>query len=135
MRHPARVIPRLTLMLATLATVAVVIVPAQTPPATPATEQLRRWLDVFNAADDAQWRQFVDQFASPRLGPFVDQNVAFRNQTGGLDLVRIESATATRAVAVVKERDAEGIGATLIVDVDAANPHRIVDVQIQPGVR
>ena len=109
---------------------------AQGPPAsTPAVEQLRRWLDVFNAADPERWRQFLSQFATPRPGPYVPQNLALRRQVGGFELVRIDDASATRAVAIVKERESESIGARLIVEVEAADPHRIVDVQIEPGVR
>jgi D-alanyl-D-alanine carboxypeptidase len=113
-----------------------VVLLAQAPvPATVAVEQLHRWLDVFNAGDREGWQRFLAQFTAPPPGPYVDQHLALRQQTGGFELVRIENASATRAVAVVRERDAEGTGARVTLELEAAPPRRIVDVRIEPGLR
>ena len=114
---------------------AVAALAAQPAPQTQATAQLTRWLAVFNAADRAGWERFLNQFAPPRPAPFVDQNLDFHERTGGFDLVRIESASPTRAVAIVKERNSEAAGARLTIDIEAADPHRIVAVGIEPGLR
>jgi CubicO group peptidase (beta-lactamase class C family) len=98
-------------------------------------EQLRRWLDVFNAGDRAGWQQLLAQFSPPPQGPYVDQHLALRQQTGGFELVRIENASATRAVAVVRERDAEGTGARITLEIESIAPPRIVAVRIEPGLR
>src|SRR6187399_829473 len=94
-------------LIAALATAALAAQPAAP---TQATGQLTRWLAVFNAADRAGWERFLNQFAPPPPGPFVDQNLDFHARTGGFDLVRIESASPTRAVAIVKERNSESAG-------------------------
>ena len=119
-------------LIAALATAALAAQPAAP---TQATGQLTRWLAVFNAADRAGWERFLNQFAPPPPGPFVDQNLDFHARTGGFDLVRIESASPTRAVAIVKERNSESAGARLTVDIEAADPYRIVTVGIEPGLR
>src|SRR5688500_123115 len=113
-----------------IAAVATAALAAQPAPPTQATGQLTRWLAVFHAGDRAGWERFLIQFAPPPPGPFVDQNLDFHARTGGLDLVRIESASPTRAVAIVKERNSESAGARLTVDIEAADPYRIVTVGI-----
>ena len=118
-----------------IAALAVTALTAQPATQTEATAQLTRWLAVFNAADRAGWERFLNQFAPPPPAPLVDQNLDFHERTGGFDLVRIESASPTRAIAVVKERNSEAAGARLTIDIEAADPHRIVAVGIEPGLR
>jgi len=118
-----------------IAALATVALGAQPAPQARATGQLTQWLAVFNAADRAGWERFLNQFVPPRPGPFVDQNLDFHERTGGFDLVRIESASPTRAIALVKERNSESAGARLTVDIEAADPYRIVAVEIEPGLR
>jgi D-alanyl-D-alanine carboxypeptidase len=97
-----------------------------------AARQLARWLEVFNAGDRATWERFArDHYPSQ---PSPDPDLAFREQTGGLDLVRFEESTSTRATAVVKVRDSESTGARVVVEVQADEPHQIVRVAVQPGV-
>jgi D-alanyl-D-alanine carboxypeptidase len=111
------------------------VVAQGTPPATPGVEQLRLWIDVFNAGDRAGWQHLLTQFVAPPPGPYVEQHLALRQQTGGFELVRVESASATRIVALVRERDAEGTGARVTLELEAAASGRIVDVRIEPGLR
>jgi CubicO group peptidase (beta-lactamase class C family) len=120
---------------ATLMVAAVGLLAQGTPPATQAVEQLRRFLEVFNRGDRVEWQRLVGEFASPPPGPFLDQQLALRAQTGGFELVSIENASATGASAVVRERDAEGTGARITLEIEAAAPRRIVAVRIEPGLR
>ncbi len=129
---PSRLIRGCSGVLAALATAALAAQPASP---TQATGRLTRWLAVFNAADRAGWERFRNDFVSPPPGPYVEQNLDFHERTGGFDLVRIEGATPTRAIAIVKERNSESAGARLTVDIEAANPYRIVMVGIEPGLR
>lgn len=102
-------------------------------PDTPATRQLARWLETFNAGDRAVRLKFLTE-NYPARAQSVDEDLAFRDQIGGFDLVRIDSATATRAVAILKERDADAAGARLVIDVDPAEPHQITNLSLQGGV-
>lgn len=106
-----------------------------TPPQTPAGRQLAHWLQAFNSGDRATMQRFISEQFPARSFQTVDADLAFRKQTGGLDLFKIEESTATRTVALVKERDSEAAGAKLILEVEAAEPHRIVRLDLQPGAR
>ena len=107
-------------------------VPQGGVPFTPAARQLTRWVETFNAGDRAVWERFAREHYPSQ--PTPDPDLALREQTGGLDLLNFEEITATRAVAVAKVRDAESTGVRIIVDVQAAEPNRIVGVGVQPGV-
>src|SRR5688500_4173070 len=87
-----------------MAAALVAMLAAQTGREAAAAAQVTRFLETFNAGDRDGWQRFLSQFASPQPGPFVDQHVALRAQTGGFELVRMESASAGRAVAIVRER-------------------------------
>jgi CubicO group peptidase (beta-lactamase class C family) len=101
-------------------------------PFTPAARQLTRWVETFNTGDRAAWERFAREHYPSQRSP--DPDLALRDQTGGLDLLNFEEITATHAVAVAKVRDAESTGVRIIVDVQAAEPYRIVGVGVQPGV-
>jgi CubicO group peptidase (beta-lactamase class C family) len=118
-----------------LALAAVAVLGAQEPSSKAASDQLARWIETFNAGDREAWQRFLSRFVAVPPGPFVDQNLALRRQTGGFELVRVESAEATQVVAVVRERDSEATGARLTIQVEDAAPNRIVQVGVQPGLR
>lgn len=100
---------------------------------TPAARQLSRWLETFNAGDREAREQFLRAHWPSRPLQSVAQDLAFREQTGGFELLRIEEATATRATALVEERASDTV-ARLVVDVEAAEPHHIasVDARVVP---
>lgn len=103
-------------------------VAAQSPsPDTPAARLLGLWLETFNDGDGEAREQFVREHWPSRPDQSVERDLAFRRQTGGFDLLEIREATATRAVALVKERDSDTV-ARLIVEVEAAEPHHVVNV-------
>jgi hypothetical protein len=57
-----------------------------TIPDTPAGRTLRAWLDAFNSADPAKIETYVHTL-DPKQS--VDSMTAFRNQTGGFELLSI----------------------------------------------
>jgi CubicO group peptidase (beta-lactamase class C family) len=102
------------------------LVSAQQPQTdTPATRQLARWLESFNAANRDARQRFVAEHWPSRPNQNVDQDLAFREQTGGFDLIRIEESTPTRTVALAAERDSDTV-ARLTIEVEADTPHRIM---------
>ncbi len=93
-------------------------------PDTAAGRQAAAFLEVFNRGDrDALDRHLREQFAAERR-PDVDGLMRFRGMTGGFELKKIESATATDIAAIVKERDSDQFG-RLTLAVEAAPPHRV----------
>ena len=90
----------------------------------PAERQFRAWLSVFNAGDRAKYEAFTrDQ--SPSRTERIDGDMNMFSMTGGFDLRRIESVTATTVTCLVQERAWEQV-ARAVVEVEPAPPHRIV---------
>ena len=54
-----------------------------------------------------------------------------RNQFGGLDFQKVEESTAVRFVALAQSR-VGGQTLRISVDVDAAEPHRIASILLEP---
>ena len=107
-----------------------VLLPAQAPIASPAVQQLKGWLAAFNGSDWDAYLAFVQQnFATPPGPMYV--NRGFREGTGGFNLKKIEIDAATSVTALLQERDSEQT-ARIVVEVAAAEPHRIVKLQAQP---
>ena len=72
-----------------------------TVPDTPAGHTLQAWLDAFNSGDRARIETYVrtvDQSQS------VDGMISFRNQTGGFELLSIESSEPLHIRFRVKEK-------------------------------
>jgi CubicO group peptidase (beta-lactamase class C family) len=117
------------------------------PPADAATQARRQpsfrlfsaWLDAFNSGDRARYRTFlVNDF--PSLVSFLDQELEFRELTGGFDLRKLEEATATKVSGLVQERDSDQFAEFelyLAVEVDLAGevvarrPHEIVSLELR----
>jgi D-alanyl-D-alanine carboxypeptidase len=94
-------------------------------PGTPAGRQFSDWLKVFNAADRTGLEKFAERFAERRSS--VEQDLEFRDQTGGFDPVRVEESSPTSLTLLVKERDS-GRYARLTMEVEASEPHRVLKV-------
>ena len=89
-----------------------------------AERQFRAWLSAFNAGDRAKYEAFLrEQF--PSRTARLDGDMDFLLRTGGFDLRKVENATATTVTCLVLERAWEQV-ARVIVEVEAAPPHRIV---------
>jgi len=99
-------------------------------PDTPAARQLTRWLESFNANDRAVREQFIREHFPSRPNQNADQDLAFRAQTGGFDLLKVEEATATRVSALLSERGSD-TAARMTIEVEPAEPHRILRVGLQ----
>jgi CubicO group peptidase (beta-lactamase class C family) len=90
----------------------------------PAERQFRAWLSAFNAGDRAKYEAFTRE-QSPSRTERIDGDMNLFSMTGGFDLRRIESVTATTVTCLVQERAWEQV-ARAVVEVEPAPPHRIV---------
>jgi hypothetical protein len=70
-------------------------------PDTPAGRTLRSWMDAFNSGDRAKIEAYVKTINPSQS---VDGMMSFRNQTGGFDLLSIESSDSLHIRFRVKER-------------------------------
>lgn len=100
--------------------------PAQPPPEAPpeAPAMFTRWLDAFNASDEAGLAAFAKHLA-PELAkdyPSAGEQLGFRENTGGFDVRKTEVATPTKLVAMVKARDDDQY-ARVVLELDAS--HRV----------
>lgn len=86
-------------------------------PDTPAGRQFSRWLDAFNAADRERLRRFMER-DFPTDPMTLDEELAFRNQSGGFDLRKIEETTSIRLSGVIQGRDT-GNYARFVLEVEA----------------
>jgi hypothetical protein len=99
-----------------------------------AKRALDQWIETFNAGDPQRWERFNADHSPPGAPPRnPGPDLALRATTGGLDLFELKEATATRAVALLRERDGEGSALQVTVEVAAAEPNHIVRLEMQPG--
>lgn len=92
-----------------------------------------RWLDAFNASDEAGLAAFAKHLA-PELAkdyPGADEQLGFRENTGGFDVKKTEDATPTKLVAIVKTRDGEQY-VRIVLELDASNRVRTFDIRGVP---
>src|ERR1051325_478128 len=89
-----------------------------TVPDTPAGHTLQAWLDAFNSGDRARMETYVKAVDHPQP---ADAMIAFRNQTGGFELLSIESSDPLHVRFRVKEKGGPttALGNLLLKD---ANP-------------
>jgi hypothetical protein len=95
---------------------------AQAPiPDTPAGHTLQAWLDVFNSGDHGRVETYVKTIDPSQS---VDQMLAFRNQTGGFELLAIESSEPLHVRFRVKEKggDTTALGNLVVVVKDGQPP-------------
>jgi len=103
--------------------------------ATPAQQQLTAWLTAFNAGDRAALLAYHQQafpydVASDDVHD-IDRELGLSQGTGGFELKKTESPKPTSIVATMKERHSDRF-AQVTMDVDAAEPHRVVHFVIHP---
>ena len=99
----------------------------------PAREQLKRWLAAYSGSDWDVYREYLQKnFAPGAENMFQDRSI--RNQTGAFDLIKIEEETPTMVTALLRGRDSDKIG-RIRVEVEAAEPHRILKLQARAIVR
>jgi D-alanyl-D-alanine carboxypeptidase len=107
---------------------------AQPPqPESPAGRQLAAWLAWYGGSDWNAYLQFLQKnFVSPP-GPMLQDQI-FRNRIGGFDLRKIENETPTTVTALLQEHASDNF-ARLVLQVEAATPHRIVSMDMHPVER
>ena len=110
-------------------------VPATTPtqpvvtaiPKTPAGEALRAWLDAFNSGDTARLDAYRRRFEPDMT---VGDEVGFREQTGGFELLTIERSEPRHLEFTVRERNSP-MTAFGVLDVSSAEPLRVKSRDLQ----
>ena len=101
--------------------------PTPTIPATPAGSVLRSWLDAFNSGDSARMEAYFRRFQP--TGHTQDE-LMFRDQTGGFDLLSIERSEPRHIEFTVKERKSPMVGYG-VLDVADSQPLRVTNRMLQ----
>src|SRR4051812_2775883 len=68
---------------------------------TPAGRTLKAWLEAFNSGDRARIEAYLQKYDPTRP---IDNQMSFRNQTGGFDLLSIDKSERTHLEFRVKEK-------------------------------
>src|SRR5579863_103705 len=97
-------------------------------PDTAAGHQCAAWLENFNRGDKDAFRDFLQKNFPSRVGE-LDRELEFRNRTGGFELRKVEESTPTKLTALVQERASDQF-ARLVIEVEAAEPHRITSLDL-----
>ncbi|MEO8459651.1 MAG: hypothetical protein ABI451_03905, partial [Dokdonella sp.] len=71
-----------------------------------AEKQFRAWLTVFNAGDRVALQEFLLKNNPERAG-HVDDDLRFRDMTGGFEFKKTEQSAPTKYVALLKERGSD----------------------------
>ena len=109
--------------------IAVVVCAAQAQfPDTLAARQFTAWLDAFNSGNRSVLLQFLQTYR-PSSVAHINDEMGFREQTGGFDYKKTEESTATHFTGIVKERRSDQF-ARFVIDVEAAEPHRITNFNL-----
>jgi CubicO group peptidase (beta-lactamase class C family) len=98
-------------------------------PDTPAGNQAKGWLEVFNAGDVEKRREFLQKNYPSRLERF-DRETEMRRGTGGFDVIKVAESTPTKIVLLIRERLGDQI-AQFTVEVEPAPPHVVKQFQFQ----
>ena len=98
-------------------------------PDTPAGNQAKGWLEVFNAGDVEKRREFLQKNYPSRLERF-DRETEMRRGTGGFEVRKVEESTPTKIVLLIQERTGDQL-ARFTVEVEPTPPHAIKQFQFQ----
>jgi D-alanyl-D-alanine carboxypeptidase len=96
---------------------------------TPAAKQFQAWLAAFNSGDRATLKEFLEK-NRPSAVARLDDQLEFRNRTGGFELKKPEAATATSFTALVKEGSSEQF-ARIALEVEPEAPYHISKLEIR----
>ena len=97
-------------------------------PRTLAGDALRAWIEAFNSADTLQISAYARRYEADVV---IDDELGFREQTGGLDLLAIERSTPRHVEFIMRERKSP-MTAYGVIDVSAATPVRVTARRVQP---
>jgi len=106
---------------------------APTIPDTPAGHTLQAWLDAFNSGDRRRIEAYLAKFEPTRS---ADQTLAFREQTGGFELLGIENSDRLHIEFRVKEKASPTIAVGKI-EVKDGNPAEVTSFGLRavpPGM-
>src|SRR6266568_1796660 len=98
-------------------------------PDTPPARQFSAWLDAFNSGDRASFLRFLEK-NYPSRAANIDQELNFREMTGGFELRKPEEPSSTRFSGIVQERDSDQF-ARFVIEVEPDEPHRITRLDLQ----
>src|SRR6478752_6415935 len=98
-------------------------------PDTPAGNQLRQLLAAFNTGDKDTMRKYLEVNFPARLTK-LDDDLRFREVTGGFDLRKVEDSKPLRLISIVKEKSSDQF-ARATLEVEDAPPHRVTDFNLQ----
>jgi hypothetical protein len=103
-----------------------------TIPDTPAGKTFRAWLDAFNSGDRAKLEAYIKAFEPQQS---LERMMGFHNQTGGFDLIAIESSEPLMIRFRVKEKASStiGIGSIQLKDAQSGVVDRFNLRAIPPG--
>jgi len=96
--------------------------------ASAAERQFQAWLAAFNGGDRAVLQEFLRK-NNPDRADHVDDELRFREMTGGFEFKKTEESAPTRYVALLKERDSDTF-VRVTAEVEEAEPHKIKALQI-----
>ena len=96
-------------------------------PKTPAGEVLRAWLDAFNSGDTARVGAYQRRY-EPEIT--VSEELGFREQTGGFELLTIERSEPRHLEFTVRERSSP-MTAFGVLDVSSSEPLRVKTRDLQ----
>ena len=97
-------------------------------PGSPSSVALRSWLTAFNSGDSARLGAYARRFEPDVV---VTDEIGFREQTGGFDLVGIMRREPRHVEFLVRERKGP-MTAFGVIDVSAAAQHRVTGRRFQP---
>src|ERR1044072_6303370 len=98
-------------------------------PDTPAGNQAKGWLQVFNEGNVEKRREFLQKNYPSRLERF-DRETEMRRSTGGFDVLKVAESTPGKIVLLIQERMGDQI-ARFTVEVEPAPPQIIKQFQFQ----
>jgi retinol-binding protein 3 len=107
-------------------------------PDTPAGHTLRAWLDAFNSGDKARMQAYIAKY-EPGKDPqqALDGMLAFRDQTGGFELLSINKSEPLHLDILVKERGGQTTALGML-EVKDGDPAEVVSFSLRalpPGAK
>lgn len=96
---------------------------------TPAGRQCTAWLAAFNSGDRNSYQAFLQKNFPARLKD-LDEEMRFRDMTGGFFFKKTTESTSTKLAALVQERTSDQF-AKLLLEVQGAEPYAIVNLDVR----
>jgi len=84
------------------------------------TALLHGWLDAFNADDATSYRTFIAKYLPDGL-PYLDDDLAVRDASGGLDLLRTELTSPNQITGWVKDRSWDRFSRVILTAKDSGH--------------